>query len=188
MKNGFSLIEVLVAISILTLGVIGTAGLQLAALRTARQSAFHAFALQLATEMADTMRADHGRARQTGGVTGGVDPYVGMDYRSAEGEPARPAKLCYASACDAQELAAFEIYEWKKRIRAALPGGRVKVCRDASPWDASKKTLSWNCEGAMDDSAPVVVKFGWQSKNPDGSLIRDANGSFPPAVALAVAL
>lgn len=184
MKNGFSLIEVLVAISILALGVIGTAGLQLAALRTARQTAFHAFALQLATEIADTMRADHGRAQHTGGI----DPYAGIDYRSAEGEPARPAKLCYASACDAQELAAFEIYEWKKRIRAVLPGGRIKVCRDASPWDASKKTLTWNCEGAMGDSAPVVVKFGWQSKNPDGSLIRDANGSFLPAVALAVAL
>lgn len=185
MKNGFSLIEVLVSILILAVGVVGTADMQLTALRAARQSAFHAFAQQLAAEIADAMRANHGLARGAAGVA----PYVGLDYRSAgNGEPSSPAKLCYASACDARELAEFEIYEWKKRVKAALPGGRIAICRDANPWQADKNALAWACNGEQDGTAPVVIKLGWQAKNPDGGLKRDSAGTFPPLVALTVGL
>src|SRR5690606_15894095 len=56
-ENGFSLIEVLVAVFVLAVGVIGAAGMQLAALRTTQQSSFQTRALHLAAEMADYMRA-----------------------------------------------------------------------------------------------------------------------------------
>lgn len=185
MKNGFSLIEVLVSIVILALGVIGTAGMQVAMLRSAQQSAFHAFAMQIASEMADTMLADHGHARQAAGV----DPYLGIDYRSAtDHEPEGPGKSCYGNACNALELAEFEIYDWKKRIKAALPSGRVMVCRDSNPWNAGQKALSWSCDDEANSAAPVVIKLGWRTKNPDGSLRQDATGAVPPIVALTVAI
>lgn len=176
-NNGFSLMEVLVALLVLAIGVIGAAGMQLAASRTAQQSAFQTFALQLAAEMADAMRASGDR----------LEPMSwAMDYSSAnDGEPAAPAKFCYASSCDAQELAEFQAYEWKKRVKTVLPAGRVLVCRDASPWDSARRSFNWNCDGG---DAPLVVKLGWQAKNPDGSLVRDVSNSFPPSVVLTVAL
>lgn len=179
-RKGFSLIEVLVSLLVLAIGVIGAAGMQLAAARTAQQSAFQTFTLQLVAEMADAMRAGSGR----------LEPMVWvMDYSSAnDGEPAAPARFCYTDSCDAQEFAEFQLYEWKKRVKAGLPAGRVLVCRDASPWDSAKRALSWSCDGGAGESSPLVVKLGWQAKNPDGSLVRDAGNSFPPDVVLTVAL
>ncbi|QDZ27263.1 type IV pilus modification protein PilV [Noviherbaspirillum sp. UKPF54] len=184
-KNGFSLIEVLVSIVVLALGVLGAAGMQLAAMRTAQQSAIQTFAFQLAAEMAGAMRAGHGRLLQENGA----DPFIGLDYQSvADGDLQTPAKLCYGIECNAQELAEFEMYEWKTRVKEALPGGRIVVCRDSSPWSSAARALTWNCDGAVDSTAPVVIKLGWQVKNPDGSLLRDASGISAPSVSLAVAL
>lgn len=178
-KKGFSLIEVLVSLLVLAIGVIGAAGMQLAAARTAQQSAFQTFALQLASEMADAMRAGGGQ----------LESMWPMDYSSAnDGEPVTPARFCYVDSCNAQEFVKFQLYEWKKRVKTGLPAGRVLVCHDATPWDSARRSLSWSCEGGAGEDAPLVVKLGWQAKNPDGSLVKDAGSSFPPNVVLTVAL
>lgn len=181
-RNGFSLIEVLVSMLVLALGVIGAAGMQLTAMRTTQQSEFQTLSLQLAAEMADKMRANDSQMKKAG-----ANPFLSVSYQSAiEGEPSAPGKLCYATACDGEDLAAFDIYEWKKRIKTALPGGRVLICRDSAPWDSGKSALTWDCSAGSGDSASLVIKIGWQGKNPDGSLIRDAANIFPPSVALTV--
>jgi len=181
-RSGFSLIEVLVSILVLALGVIGAAGMQLTAMRTTQQSAFQTLALQLAGEMADKMRANDSQMKKAG-----ANPFLAVSYQSAiEGEPAPPGKLCYSSACDGDDLAEFDIYEWKKRIKESLPGGRALICRDAAPWDSAKEALTWSCSGGSGDSASLVIKIGWQGKNSDGTLIRDEVNIFPPSVALTV--
>lgn len=181
--KGFSLIEVLVSMLVLAFGFIGAAGMQLAALRTSQQSGFQSVALQLASEMADKMRANDLQMKQADGMS----QFLAVDYKSAtEGEPASPGAMCYSSPCNATELAAFDIYEWKKRVRTTLPGGRVLICRDSLPWDASQRQLKWDCDGASAAGASVVIKIGWQGKNPDGSLVRDATNTFPPSIALNV--
>jgi type IV pilus assembly protein PilV len=179
---GFTLIEVLIAVFVLTLGVIGAAGMQLTALRTTQQSGLQTSALELAAEMADKMRAN---SRQ---MKGPDSPYVNLNFQSAD-EPgsAAPGASCYGASanCSAEDLAAFDIYDWKRRVRASLPGGRAMICRDAAPWGAGAGALTWNC-GSDAGNGPLVIKLGWQAKNPDGSLIRDGAGQFPPAVALLV--
>jgi prepilin-type N-terminal cleavage/methylation domain-containing protein len=55
--KGFSLVEVLIAVFVLALGVIGAAGLQLAAVRTSQQSGYQTIAVELANELADKMRS-----------------------------------------------------------------------------------------------------------------------------------
>jgi type IV pilus assembly protein PilV len=182
-RNGFSMIEVLVSILVLSLGVIGAAGMQLTALRTTQQSAFQSAAVQLAADMADAIRVSVGRVEQKGDA----NPFLGVDYKSAaDSDPAVPGKVCYASECDADELAEFEIYEWKKRVKASLPGGRIVICHDSTPWNSAARALTWACNGGMESNAPLVIKLGWQAKNPDGSLIKDADNLFPPTVALTV--
>lgn len=180
--QGFSLIEVLVSMLVLAIGVIGAAGLQLGAMRTTQQSAFQSIALQLASEMADKMRANDSQMKQSSSL------FLAVDYKSAsDGEPSAPGKSCYAASCGGTELAAFDIYEWEKRVKDALPGGRVLICRDTSPWDAGRSSLTWDCNGNSDTGASYVIKVGWQGKNPDGSLVKDAANTFPPSVALTVA-
>lgn len=180
---GFSLVEVLVSMLVLAVGVIGAVGLQLAALRTTQQSVYQTSALQIASDIADTVHA--WRSLTLESRADAVIPVI--DYNSVDGaEPDPPASLCFTDACDAQALIESEIYQWKKRIKSALPSGRVLVCYDSEPWDAGKQVLRWGCSGTSDGNTPLVIKIGWQIKNPDGSLIRNADGSIPPSVVLSV--
>lgn len=180
---GFSMIEVLISVFVLALGVIGSAGMQLGALRTTQQSTFQTIALELAAEMADKMRANASQMKRADNL------FLKVDYRSAtDTDPAPPSTLCYGNAggCDAEALARFDIYEWEKRVKANLPGGRALICHDAAPWDGGLGALTWACAQPSPDSVGLVIKIGWQAKNPDGSLIQDAAKQFPPSVALAV--
>jgi type IV pilus assembly protein PilV len=187
-ENGFTLTEVMVSVFVLALGVIGVAGMQLTALRTTQQSSFQTVALELATEMAEKMRANASQMAQADEL----NPFMNVDYKSAaDNEPVAPAMNCFgkSASCSAEALAKFDIYEWEKRIKAVLPGGRALICRDARPWDSDIGAYRWPCDttGAMSNTASVVIKIGWTAKNPDGSLIMDANKQFPPGVAIAVA-
>jgi type IV pilus assembly protein PilV len=186
--TGFTLIEVLVSVFVLTLGVIGVAGMQLTALRTTQQSSFQTIALELASEIAEKMRANASQMKQADTT----NAFLQVDYKSAgDMDPVAPATMCFnqSANCDPDELAKFDIYEWEKRIKATLPGGRAVICRDASPWDSGAEAYKWGCDtssGALTNTASVVIKIGWQGKNPDGSLIKDVNGQFPPSVAMTV--
>lgn len=182
-KAGFSMVEVLVSIVVLAIGVIGAAGMHLTALRTAQQAAFQTFALHLVSEMADAIRASEVAMARNGEA----NPFLGVSYDAAvNGAPTAPGRFCYANACDAGEFAEFEIYEWKRRVKAALPGGRLLICRDAAPWSSASKALTWDCSNSAASDVPFVIKLGWQAKNPDGSLIRNADNRYPPSVALTV--
>jgi type IV pilus assembly protein PilV len=184
--SGFTLVEVMVSVFVLALGVIGAAGMQLSALRTTQQSGLQTNAVQLASEIAETMRANSSQMR----LTGDDNPFIGIDYQAGAGDPPAPDASCFSrsSDCDAAQLASFEIHEWESRIRASLPSGRAVVCRDADPWDAGTHSYKWDCGASSPDAGSVVVKIGWQGKNPDGSLIRGTGTAqeFPPLVVLTV--
>lgn len=179
---GSSLTEVLVAILVLAVGVIGAAGMQLSAARTAKQSTLQSAALQLASEMGDKIRAHGLNVDKAAG-----NPFLFVDYDSSLQEhPPAAGKLCYGIECSRAELADFDLYEWLMRIKAELPGGRVRICRDAAPWDEARHALKWDCSPGGGEASPLVIKVGWQAKNPDGSLVRNEHKEFPPLVALTV--
>lgn len=186
-QSGFSLVEVLVSVFVLAVGIIGTAGMQLNALRTAQQTAFQTAAIQLASEMADKMRANAGRFN----LADDKNPFVNLDYSSPDNPLPISGSACHASACNAEELAAFEIREWENRIRNVLPGGRIRICRDTLPWDSSTGMFKWSCtpSTAGKHSAALVIKIGWHGKgsNPDGSAAGDAGIPAPPNLAMTVA-
>jgi type IV pilus assembly protein PilV len=173
--RGFTLVEVLIAVFVLSLGMIGISSLQLNVLRTARQSAYQNSALRLAAEMADLIAAYRSHAAPS-------NPFLGLDYNSSVDADAVPARFCHASDCSADELAAFEIHEWKARLKASLPAGRVRICRDANPWDSAAEAYRWTC-GAGAAGEPLVIKIGW--RHDSLSVGTKAGGSKTTAPALA---
>lgn len=184
-QPGFSLTEVLVSILVLSVGVIGVAGMQLTALRTSQQSAFQSAAVQLASEMADRIRTNDSQMNQSDGD----NPFLAVNYQSSGGNPEAPSKLCYVGQCNGDELAKFDIYEWEKRVQSLLPGGRALICRDSTPWDAAKGALTWECNAGTGSATSLVIKLGWQAKgtNPDGSaVVKKSSEPFPPSVAITI--
>lgn len=183
-QRGFSLIEVLISVFVLTVGVVGAAGMQLVALRTSQQSVFQTQALHLATEMADRMRANVGQMR----LSDDANPYLQIDYESSASQQIVSGPDCYGAHahCDAAQLALFDIAESLRRISSELPGGRIKVCRDAMPWNNGTQRFNWECTAGANAAAPLIVKIGWKEKRPDGKPLHET-GADAPAIALLVA-
>lgn len=177
--GGFTLLEVLIAVFVLAVGIVGGVSMQLAAMRARHQSSLLAQASMLATGAAERLRANPSQLQ----LPDGVNPYLSLDYDVLDHPPpAPPAVLCYADTCDATQLARFDLYEIKIALRANLPSGRVVICRDAGLWSGG--TLLWPCSGGS--SAPLVIKVGWRGKHADGTPQVDSAGQPVPGVALPV--
>ena len=173
--------EVLVSILLLSSGVVGMMGFQIASTRTTQQSSYQTTALLLAAEIADTvgsMMSDEGHSHA-------VEPLFNLDYTSMPGTLPVSESSCHFSTCGTSEFAAFEINEWKTRLAANFPTARLRICRDGNPWNEAAQAYKWDCSADSAD-APFVVKVGWKVKNPDGSYAKEES-SFPPSVVIPVA-
>lgn len=157
--GGYSLIEVLVAMFILAVGVLGAAATQAVALRMRHDSDLMTAAVRLGATLGERLRAN----------PSSTDAYLFEFDAVAGARPAAPTMQCFAGAnCSAAQLAAFDIHDISHTLSSSFPGGRIRVCRDAQPWDAARHSLRWQCaDGA---GAPLVVKIGWRERTavPDG--------------------
>lgn len=158
--SGFTLIEVLVALFVLAIGVMGAVAAQTVALRTRHESALMSHGVQLATSFADRMRANTAQMH----MPDDANPYLQVDYDGAsDGAPDLPAQACHDGApCDSGAIASFDIYELQHELHAAFPAPRFVVCRDAVMWSEEDDALSWDCSGGESD--PVVIKLGWRPR------------------------
>jgi type IV pilus assembly protein PilV len=172
---GSTLVEVLVAVLVLATGLIGGTAMQLHAMRTRHESALLSASVRIAAGLAERMRANAGQVPAM---------YLGIDYDAQAGSaPTAPASLCRGTPCDPAQIARLDIHELQQEVRAALPAGRVRVCRDAQAYVDGR--LRWACSGGAAD--PLVVKIGWRARRPDGTPERHGPDGVVPGVAIAVA-
>jgi type IV pilus assembly protein PilV len=121
---GFTLIEVLVSLVVLSIGLLGTAKLMLVSSRSNDSAYLRSQATELAYEILDNIRANQQLA-----IAGG--------YATAlTAAPANPGFTCIgAVACTPGNLALYDIYQWKMRLNATsgltpagvLPNGKGSV-------------------------------------------------------------
>ena len=165
---GFTLIEILVAILVLAVGILGAAGVQVAALRTRHLTGLMSGGVQVAGALAERMRANSAAMRSGDGL----NPYLQLQYEAAAGAPPQPGVLCFGGAgCNSAELAAFDLFEVKQAVYAGFPRGRVAVCRDAVVWSGARRALAWECVATA--NAPIVIKLGWRDRRaaPDSVIV-----------------
>lgn len=109
--GGFTLVEVLVTIVVLSLGVLGVAALQIGAMRAAQQAYYRTQAAMLAQQIVAAMRANRAAAVHEG--------HYATDFGN------KPS--CSGNA----GLAVCDLAAWKTALRTRLPQGRGKVSVDA---------------------------------------------------------
>ncbi len=111
-QRGFTMIEVLIAILVLSIGLLGLAGLQATGLRNNHQAYQRSIATQQVYDMADRMRVN----------PAGV---VANAYDAISGIPTNPG--CTGSTCTPAGIAAYDAAQWNSANAALLPSGAGTV-------------------------------------------------------------
>ena len=147
-QAGFTLIEVMIAVLILSIGLLGLAGLQAAALQT-NQSAFtRSQATAFAYDLADRMRAN-------------MPGVIAGNYNPANAELTNSCTT--TGGCSSQELAEHDLAEWNALIASYLPMGAGTVCIDSTPEDGASAAAA-ACDGT---GTQYAIKIWWDD-NKDG--------------------
>ena len=113
--RGFSMIEVLVTLLIISLALLGTAGLQGYAMRLSQGGQFRTQAVFLAADLAERMEAN-----KPGVVAGSYN--MGLSNVANVLSTA-----CIAAACTQSVLAAYDLSQWQNAIFATLPQSSWRV-------------------------------------------------------------
>lgn len=127
-QSGFTLLEILVAIVVLSLGLLGLAGLQAATLRNNQIAYYRAIATQQTYDMADRIRAN-----QAGVAAGAYNNLTAVI-------PADPD--CVANVCTPANMAVADHSQWNNNNARMLPGGTGTVVSVAG--GSFDITISWN--------------------------------------------
>ena len=145
-QYGFTMIEVMVTVFILSVGILGVAGMQAVAVRESQNTYYRTQADILASDIVDRMRAN--RTEAYGGTNN--------SYTDA---PAGVAEAGCANDCSADEMAAYDLAQWKSVI-------------DNSSLPAGKGTISWNSDVVGTDGSTIgsvyTIQVFWD-ENRDGS-------------------
>jgi type IV pilus assembly protein PilV len=143
-SRGFSLVEVLVALVVMAVGMLGIAALYVESLRAGRTSINRITAVTLAADMADRIQANPNAAASYAGNG------PGADQGCVNG----------VGPCTPAQLAADDWFTWFQDVNNRLPGAPTATIATANPTPQLTRytiTLSWPEAGQADPSTYTLV-------------------------------
>lgn len=134
------MVEILVAVLILSIGLLGLAGLQLSSMRNNHSAYQRTQATILAYDIVDRMLANRSA------ITAG-------SYATAEAND----NECTANTCTPQQMAEYDLYDWNAALAQALPSGQGTIATNGTittitvMWDDERTgATGTNCSGNPD--------------------------------------
>lgn len=156
---GFTLLEVLITVLILSIGLLGLSGLQVTGLRYNQSAYWRGQATLIAYDIIDRMRVNRD------GVAAGA--YDAID--STATLPGDPNCVSDTAGCTAAQMAQHDIREWagnfvninnSNDFIPALPNASATVTRDAIDTTLFSVTISWQeTEGDDAISQQLTMNF-----------------------------
>lgn len=149
-ESGFTMVEVLVALVVLAIGLLGIAALYLSSLQAGRTAIYRTEAVTLAADIADRIRVN--RSAQAAYNATFDDKKVAVDECASTG------------SCTDAELAATDLANWKQAIAERLPEGegQVAVVAPVGVDEPASYVVSirWTELGEND---PITFQLGFQT-------------------------
>jgi type IV pilus assembly protein PilV len=138
--KGVSLLEVMVAMVIFSVGLLGLAGLQATSLSYNKNALSRTIAIQQAENMADRIRAN-----TVGALNGNYDGIT----TAIPSEPTTAYGTCYSiTGCSDAEMTNIDVYEWNTRNSQVLPSGRGTVTGTVLSASERRFTITVMCDEA----------------------------------------
>jgi type IV pilus assembly protein PilV len=153
--GGFTLTELLIAVVILSIGLLGVVSFQLQLVRSNQEALHSSIAAYLAAEAADRVRAN----------LPGVDD---NEYDLITEAGTDPGCIDSDTGCSASTLAKNDAYEWISTIEDRLPNGQGVICKDSTPDDGTG-SADPQCDGknGVNELSVFAVKIWWDDdRNP----------------------
>jgi len=143
-QTGFSLVEVLITLVIMSVGMLGIAGLYVQSMQAGRTSMFRHHAVNLAGDVADRIRAN---------------PRAAAAYTDDDG--ANNNCVLGGADCNPAEMAANDIFLWKAQAAESLPAGDVTIVLDNAVVPPMYSiTVSWTEPGELPTYVIAIPVLG----------------------------
>jgi type IV pilus assembly protein PilV len=138
-NSGFTLVETLVSMVVISVGMLGIAAMYVEGLRAGKSSIYRTEAVSLVSDMADRIRANPTAVAAYGGA--------GANNNCVNG----PVD------CTPAQLAADDIFRWQQDVAARIPGGISAIQVTAGvPVNTYTITLRWADAGTTTLSSYAI--------------------------------
>jgi type IV pilus assembly protein PilV len=107
-QAGFGIVEVMVALVVLAVGMLGIASLYVTSLQSSGSAISRMQAVNLAGDLADRIRANR-------------------FARNAYTQPEAEHVCSGVTDCSQEDMAANDLFTWRKQVRALLPGNATGI-------------------------------------------------------------
>lgn len=154
-QYGFSLVEVLVAVVIIAIGLLGIAGIQALSLNNSSIARTRSLAAIEADGLASMLHANNAYWASASVPAGSVIAVTGSPGGSYSGTAISDANLngqtanCSSSACNAVQMAAYDLKQWGLSVANVLPAGSGQV----------------KCSVAAGTPVSCVIGISWTENN-----------------------
>lgn len=145
-QRGITMVESLVALVVLSVGMLGIAGLYISSLKAERSALVRTQAVALATDLSDRIRANRD----------GLGNYATAGY-GTKGPQINTA--CVGGDCTPDALAQDDLGRWRDSIKRLMPGNSVgSVTFDSAPTpNVYTITIAWRESGETQDSTVTMT-------------------------------
>lgn len=130
-QSGASMLEALVALVVLSLGLLGMAAMQVATSKYQVNVQAHAAVMRLVSDLSERIRINPDEAGTRYGPGSEDVQTNGYTLRSAwaaqQAQTLSADKNCLKNVCTAAERAQFDMADWRQKVRDALPQGAAWV-------------------------------------------------------------
>ena len=138
-STGFSLIECLVALTVLSIGLLGVSKMVVNSLQFSDSALMQSQSVIMAYDLADKIRANEGNS---------------SSYEIDLGEDVAQVPDCGVNNCSGTQLAQADLADWKDNLSAALPLGDGQ---SVVAGNVATITVSWNDRGQARNFAIAIT-------------------------------
>lgn len=147
-QQGFTLIEVLIAVVILAVGLLGTASLTLSSLQSSQGASLRSQASSLAGDLGERLRANRDFA-----ISNDTDYLLAEDADATS----KPSCVDSNSGCSAADQAQRDLFEWRASLTTNLPAGTAVITKPDNR--QYQLVLTWSEAGNLNAVSSYTLRI-----------------------------